>query len=381
MGAYLQGSFAVGDFDRHSDVDFAIAVREELSEEHVNALQALHERVYGLGSAWAQHLEGSYFPLEILRDYRQRAATLWYLDHGSRSLVRSDHCNTLVVRWVVRERGITLAGPSPATLVEPIPVEALRQEMGETMRRWGEQILDHPDPYRNRFYQGFIVLNYCRMLHDLVEGRPGSKRAGAEWAKEHLDRAWSALIDRAWDTRPNPAVAVRERPDPADFEMTLQFVKAVLRESERVRRTGAFGEHHMTQADISGIAPFFIVRNVPAALSFYRNRLGFDVTFQGPDADDIFFGIVQRGAAMIMLKDVGIEPLPNHTRDSAHGWARWDAYVHVPDPDALAAEFSSRNVEFFQPLKDDDDGLRGFEIEDADGYVLFFGHPRGGRHT
>jgi len=127
VGAYLQGSFAVGDFDRHSDVDFAIAVREELSEEHVNALQALHERVYGLGSAWAQHLEGSYFPLEILRDYRQRAATLWYLDHGSRSLVRSDHCNTLVVRWVVRERGITLAGPSPATLVEPIPVEALRQ--------------------------------------------------------------------------------------------------------------------------------------------------------------------------------------------------------------------------------------------------------------
>jgi hypothetical protein len=45
-------------------------------------------------------------------------------------------------------------------------------------------------------------------------------------------------------------------------------------------------------------------------------------------------------------------------------------------PDALAAEFSSRNVEFSQPLKDDDDGLRGFELKDADGYVLFFGRPR-----
>jgi hypothetical protein len=43
---------------------------------------------------------------------------------------------------------------------------------------------------------------------------------------------------------------------------------------------------------------------------------------------------------------------------------------------ALAAEFSSRNVEFSQPLKDDDDGLRGFELKDADGYVLFFGRPR-----
>ena len=82
---------------------------------------------------------------------------------------------------------------------------------------------------------------------------------------------------------------------------------------------------------------------------------------QGPSDDDIFFGIVQRGAAMIMLKDVGVEPVPNYTYDIKQGVARWDAYLHVPDPDALAAEFSSRGVEFFQPLRDDADGLRGFE--------------------
>jgi len=132
----------------------------------------------------------------------------------------------------------------------------------------------------------------------------------------------------------------------------------------------------MTRPDISGIAPLFIVRDVPAALSFYHDRLGFDITFQGPDPDDIFFGIVQRGAAMIMLKDVGVDPLPNRQRDVRKGWARWDAYVNVPDPDALAAEFASRNVEFSEPLKDNDDGLRGFEVKDADGYVLFFGRPR-----
>jgi catechol 2,3-dioxygenase-like lactoylglutathione lyase family enzyme len=130
----------------------------------------------------------------------------------------------------------------------------------------------------------------------------------------------------------------------------------------------------VNRSDISGIAPFFIVKSVPAALSFYRDRLGFDVTFQGPDPDDIFFGIVERGAAMIMLKDVGVDPLPNYKRDASKGWARWDAYLHVPD--GLAAEFSSRNVAFSEPLKDTDDGLRGFEIKDADGYVLFFGRPR-----
>jgi hypothetical protein len=39
-------------------------------------------------------------------------------------------------------------------------------------------------------------------------------------------------------------------------------------------------------------------------------------------------------------------------------------------------EFSSRNVAFSEPLKDPDDGLRGFDVKDADGYVLFFGRPR-----
>ena len=130
----------------------------------------------------------------------------------------------------------------------------------------------------------------------------------------------------------------------------------------------------MTKTEITGIAPFFIVKNVPSALAFYRDRLGFDITFQGPSEDDIFFGIVQRGAAMIILKDIGVDPVPNYTRDIKKGIARWDAYLHVPDPDTLAAEFSSRDVDFFKPLfKDDDDGLWGFEVTDADGYVLFFG--------
>jgi catechol 2,3-dioxygenase-like lactoylglutathione lyase family enzyme len=132
----------------------------------------------------------------------------------------------------------------------------------------------------------------------------------------------------------------------------------------------------MTQAEIAGISPFFIVRHVPSSLAFYRDRLGFEITFQGPAPDDIFFGIVCRGGAQILLKAIGVAPVPNYTRDVKKGIARWDAYIDVPDPDALAAEFASRNVEFSEPLKDTDDGLRGFELKDADGYVLFFGRPR-----
>lgn len=126
--------------------------------------------------------------------------------------------------------------------------------------------------------------------------------------------------------------------------------------------------------EVGSISPFFIVKNVAAAFAFYCDKLGFEVVFQA-EPDDLFFGIVKRGGAMIFLKDAGVGPLPNHMRDVNKGTARWDAYVYVPDPDALAAEFNSRAVEFSEPLKDTHEGLRGFELKDADGYVLFFGRP------
>ena len=131
----------------------------------------------------------------------------------------------------------------------------------------------------------------------------------------------------------------------------------------------------MTEPEIGSAAPLFIVRNVLATLAFYRDKLGFEITFEGPEPDDIFFGIVQRGRAMIMFKAIDVKPVPNHTRDIGHGLARWDAYIYVPDPDALAAEFASRDVAFFEPLTNNSDNLRGFEVQDADGYVLYFGRP------
>jgi catechol 2,3-dioxygenase-like lactoylglutathione lyase family enzyme len=127
--------------------------------------------------------------------------------------------------------------------------------------------------------------------------------------------------------------------------------------------------------EIGGASPCFIVRDVPATLAFYSDKLGFEITFEGPEPNDIFFGIVERDRAMLMFKAVDVEPVPNHTKDIGHGMMRWDAYIYVPDPDALYEEFASRGVEFSEPLKDTFDGLRGFELKDIDGYILFFGRP------
>lgn len=234
VGLYMQGSLAVGDFDEHSDADFVVVTQDELRGEQVSRLQEMHARIFDCGKEWAKHLEGSYFPKAVFGDLPRAGEELWYLDNGHRQMERSSHCNTVVVRQIVRELGVTLAGSDPKLLVDPIPSEILRREIYDDMKNWGNDILSSPDRYRNRFYQGFIVLNLSRMLHDYRTGSINSKRKGAEWAKETFDASWTDLIDRAWGGRPNPASAVREPADHDDFKRTLDYVRLILEEADKV---------------------------------------------------------------------------------------------------------------------------------------------------
>jgi catechol 2,3-dioxygenase-like lactoylglutathione lyase family enzyme len=125
------------------------------------------------------------------------------------------------------------------------------------------------------------------------------------------------------------------------------------------------------------IAPFFIVDDLQTSLAFYCSKLGFEIVYTGGgdgDGED-FFGMVQRDGVMIMLKAITpeIHPQPNHSR---HEWARWDAYVCAPDPDALYAEYVAKDVPMHRPLEDTGDDLRAFEVIDNSGYVICFGRPR-----
>jgi catechol 2,3-dioxygenase-like lactoylglutathione lyase family enzyme len=128
----------------------------------------------------------------------------------------------------------------------------------------------------------------------------------------------------------------------------------------------------MTRAGINAVFPFLIVSNVGQTVAFYCQKLGFEADFLEP-RDDPFFGAVRRDGAMIFLKaQPDVPPLPNSSR---HPWIKWDAYVSVPDPDALAAEFAASGVAFHTPLGITSENLRGFQVRDPDGYVLFFGRP------
>lgn len=123
--------------------------------------------------------------------------------------------------------------------------------------------------------------------------------------------------------------------------------------------------------EIGPCSPFFIVTDIAASLAHYVDKLDFECRHLAEE-NDPFFAIVGHGSAQILLKSVDVPPLPNPVR---HPWVKWDALIYCADPDALAKEWKDKGVSFSMPLSDTDDGLRGFEITDPDGYVCFFGRP------
>ncbi|MFI4974295.1 MAG: aminoglycoside adenylyltransferase domain-containing protein [Caulobacterales bacterium] len=276
VGAYLVGSLALGDFDENSDCDFVVVTRRDITEVERPALQAMHDTLHDLAPPWGLRLEGSYFPAGILRrwslepsdppDTPPRPAgwadpgtggsprhvyPLLFLGNGERVLVRSEHDNLRLVRWIAREKGVVLAGPHPKTLIDPVTPDALRGEVREAMRTYAERH-GTAEKIDAAWLQAFWVVVYCRMLHSLETGRVTSKKAATAWTMSHVEARWRPLIERAFATRFSSPQVVLGPPDPGEVTETVAFVQHVLgleaQKTAQAQRAAAITARHMERA-------------------------------------------------------------------------------------------------------------------------------------
>jgi hypothetical protein len=269
VGAYLQGSFAVGDATEYSDCDFIVVTARDITPEELPSLQALHASIHELPYPyWRTGLEGSYIPAPILRRWSEtprdppskprasdwgdpgtsgsppRAYPFWYLDHGSKTLVRSEHDNTQVVRWCLREKGVVLAGPPPRELIDPVTPAALRAEVRQTM----DFVLSLDlQPMQLVVWQAFWVGLFCRMLHTLATGAVWSKKAGMAWAQAHLDPQWHGLIARAAAVRKGDAAQSGQPADPADVAATHAFALHAVDYADKAAHARAILERRLAE--------------------------------------------------------------------------------------------------------------------------------------
>ncbi|WP_051515968.1 aminoglycoside adenylyltransferase domain-containing protein [Candidatus Blastococcus massiliensis] len=221
VGAYLQGSAALGDLDEASDCDFLVPVRGPIDPEQEAGLRRLHDEIPTRLGQWSTELEGSYPEETELRSVRSLGRPWLYIDRGSREMQWSTHCNTEVVRWILRERGITLAGPDPRTLVDEVPGDLLRARMRTEIPRFLTE-LQTWTTFDIAWAQRYAVATYCRMLQTLHSGRVTSKRAALLWGREALDPGWEPLLTQVLEDRPLPWDAP---PRPGSVAETLRFAR------------------------------------------------------------------------------------------------------------------------------------------------------------
>jgi predicted nucleotidyltransferase len=269
VGAYLQGSFAVGDATEYSDCDFIIVTARDLTPKELPPFQALHAAIHDLPYVyWRTALEGSYVPAAILRRWSSeprdppgepresdwtdpgllgspaRAYPFWYLDHGAKTLVRSEHDNSQVVRWCLREKGVVLAGPPPKTLIDPVSPAALRAEVRQTMDLALKVDLQ---PMELVAWQAFWVGLFCRILHTLATGAVWSKKASLAWAQGALDPAWRELIERAAAVRKGDVAQSGQPADPADVAATRAFARYAVGFADRAARAREILERRLAE--------------------------------------------------------------------------------------------------------------------------------------
>jgi hypothetical protein len=231
VGMYLTGSLAAGDFDRHSDVDFVAVTENEVEGELFSALDTLHQRIAMIDSWCATQLDGAYISRVALRRFDPTIAVHANIDRGRGERLKMVQFDEVTVQsYLLRERGITLAGPDPRTLIDPVTPEDLVNAMPRVLEGLGSQILDDPARIDSLGYQSYTVLSLCRMLYTLKFGAVVSKPIAAEWARETMGHRWAALIDRAWSGRQHPERAALSE----DVSGTL----ALIRESLRRARFG-----------------------------------------------------------------------------------------------------------------------------------------------
>ncbi len=214
VGLYLSGSLTYGDFvpDR-SDIDLQAVVKRPLTAKELTLIEQMHQGLSEDYPQWRSRLECSYVPIELLKEVLPpKTPRPWW---GFDTLYPNAPAGNewIINHYFLAKYGIALVGPDFNTLIPPIDMQEVRKASARDLfQEWEPKINDH-EWLSNSHYQSYLVLNLCRILHTVVGGEPGSKKAAAEWTKSTYPE-WQDLIEEAerWEygvemNRQNDAIA------------------------------------------------------------------------------------------------------------------------------------------------------------------------------
>ena len=197
VGLYLSGSLTYGDFvPERSDIDLQAVVRNPLTENELRSVEQLHQRIERECPEWANRIECSYVPLELMRELTPPAKPRPWWGFGTMYGEAPAGNEWIINHYLLSKYGISLEGPNFNELIPPIDIRTLRQASARDLfEEWVPKI-DDAVWLSNSHYQSYLVLNLCRILHTVIHGEPGSKKVAGKWAKATYPQ-WKSLVEEA----------------------------------------------------------------------------------------------------------------------------------------------------------------------------------------
>ncbi|QHC62720.1 DUF4111 domain-containing protein [Rathayibacter festucae] len=225
VGVYLTGSFALNRGDEASDVDFLVVADRALSQDDEEQIRRVHAAFPLRAERWAQHLEGSWVGAEALRDSVGAHEPWLYVDNGSDEMNPSRHDDTWNSRWVLREAGVPLAGPSPIELLPAVEAGLIKAEAVEQAAAKAAWIQEQPQALSNGWAQPYVVLTFCRLLWSATFGTVTSKGDAAAWViREIAPERFRDLIQSAAVYRLHAFDPANDKADPSYVQLAGDFV-------------------------------------------------------------------------------------------------------------------------------------------------------------
>jgi Domain of unknown function (DUF4111)/Nucleotidyltransferase domain len=219
IALYLRGSLVTGDFDPGiSDIDFFAVTEQRVSEREFAALAAMHTGFASLPIQYADQLEGPYIDRGAARRFQpgERHTTI---ARNEPLLWREHFANWVLERWMLRAWGVTLLGPDPKTLIDPVTSDEIQAAIRDNMLRWVTWINDPDDPdwLLPRGHKAYVVETMCRALYTLATCELAGKPRAVAWALETLPEPWRATVERSQSWRNDQTVDLSIAPEVKAF--------------------------------------------------------------------------------------------------------------------------------------------------------------------
>lgn len=222
VGVYLYGSLVWGDFDTAiSDIDLMVATASALNKQEFRALEQFHLDFISYHPRWKERIEIAYVSVAALHTFKTQSSPIAVISPGEPFHFKTAGIDWLINWYMVREKGVTLRGVVPQTIIPEISKGEFIEAVREQAKGWSHYIYE----MRRRPQQAYGILTLCRALYTCTFAEQVSKKQAALWAAQALPE-WTSLIQNALVWREE--YRNEEIDHEATFAETVRFVEFMM---------------------------------------------------------------------------------------------------------------------------------------------------------